>query len=703
MRKLSLFILMMLLPMLASADNVEINGIYYYLDAETKQAAVMPGNWDFWEGSVDDGRYSGEIIIPESVKYEDVNYSVTYISLAFYNCKGLTSVTIPNSVTTIGNDAFHGCTGLTSVTIPNSVTSIGNGAFERCTGLTSVTIPSGEIGKNAFEDCEGLTSVIVGDGVTYIGKNAFADCSNLASIVIGRGVSSIEGADVFYGCTSLISIDVAEENIYYTSVDDVLFTKDMTTLVYYPLAKNATSYSIPNGVTSIGKRAFGNCNSLTSVTFANSIISIGDYAFFECSGLTSVIIPDNVTTIGEFAFYGTPWNDNLPDGLIYLGKVLYRYNGKINNTGIEIEKGTVSICPRAFYCQSGLTSVTIPNSVTTIGGMAFSNCTGLTSVTIPNGVTTIGEEAFAYCTELTTVTFPNSIISIGSGAFKQTKLTDVYCYAEKVPKITLDVIYSYYTLNVATLHVPAGTIELYQAAEGWKMFKYIVEIDLEPVEKDETVDYGEGGDITEETNLTGTIVNNMYYNIGTDAGGYSAEDGCIIIAKETSDEQMAALEGLGISDEELKQNFTGIIFKVPAGSAKVTVTAETKGNMTLKVKVGKNETMEMGLSGKLKMEVPYNVSEESLVYIFAGTTDENASRGVQNAPEEKSLKIYGIEWEQTVKGDINGDGTVDAKDIVELVNYILGKLDEKAVDVNGDGVVNIADIVKIINIIMGGK
>ena len=212
-------------------------------------------------------------------------------------------------------------------------------------------------------------------------------------------------------------------------------------------------------MTSIGKRAFGNCNSLTSVTFANSIISIGDYAFFECSGLTSVIIPDNVTTIGEFAFYGTPWNDNLPDGLIYLGKVLYRYNGKINNTGIEIEKGTVSICPRAFYCQSGLTSVTIPNSVTTIGGMAFSNCTGLTSVTIPNGVTTIGEEAFAYCTELTTVTFPNSIISIGSGAFKQTKLTDVYCYAEKVPKITLDVIYSYYTLNVATLHVPAGTIE----------------------------------------------------------------------------------------------------------------------------------------------------------------------------------------------------------------------------------------------------
>ena len=158
----------------------------------------------------------------------------------------------------------------------------------------------------------------------------------------------------------------------------------------------------------------------------------------------------------------------------------------------------------------------------------------------------------------------------------------------------------------ATLYVHYGTKALYEATEGWKNFANIVEMEpevLEPVNDGDNVDYGEGGGITEGTDLSGTVVDNMFYSIGTDAGGFSSEEGCIVITNETSEEQMDELAGLGITDEELNQNFTGIIFKVPAGSGKVTVNAETTGNMTLTVKVGGSETVEMELEGKLKFHL----------------------------------------------------------------------------------------------------
>ena len=164
---LSLAVLLSL-PMLA--ERVEINGINYYLVAEIKEATVIAKR---------SGRYSGEIVIPESVEHEGTAYSVTSIrNKAFYGCSGLTSVTIPNSVTSIGNSVFYSCTSLTSVTIPNSVTSIGEAAFCGCSALTSVTIPNSvtSIGDWTFEGCSGLTSVTIPNSVTSIGMNAFRYC-----------------------------------------------------------------------------------------------------------------------------------------------------------------------------------------------------------------------------------------------------------------------------------------------------------------------------------------------------------------------------------------------------------------------------------------------------------------------------------------------------------------------------------------------
>ena len=253
---LSLAVLLSL-PMLAV--EVEVDGINYDLVAKVKQATVIAKS---------SGKYSGEVVIPESVEHEGTAYSVTSIGVeAFSGCSGLTSVTIPNSVTSIGEDAFYECRGLTSVTIPNSVTSIGWAAFFNCDGLTSVTIPNSvtSIGWFAFGYCSGLTSVTIGNSVTSIGDYAFLGCSGLTSVTIPNSVTSI-GEYAFRDCSGL------------------------------------TSVTIGNSVTSIGHHAFFACSALTSVTIPNSVTSIWWDAFNGCSGLTSVTIGKSVRSIDEEAF-----------------------------------------------------------------------------------------------------------------------------------------------------------------------------------------------------------------------------------------------------------------------------------------------------------------------------------------------------------------------------------------------------------------
>lgn len=273
MKKILLLTIVLLVPMLASADAIEIDGIYYNLIPKGLVAEVTSNP----------NKYSGDIVIPSNFVYDGVNYSVKTINgSAFYECSGLTSIIIPNSVTTIGGSAFQGC-GLTSVTIPNSVISIGKEAFEGCKFLKSVSIPSSlnSIDEDAFYGCNGLTSVYISDLTAWL-RISF---------------SSYESNPLVYASHLYLNNE---------EIIDLVIPNSVKYVDQYAFAgfKSLKSITIPNSVTTIGKSALSGCSGLTTLIIPNSVTSLGYNTFAYCIGLTSVTIPNSLTSISNYAFSG---------------------------------------------------------------------------------------------------------------------------------------------------------------------------------------------------------------------------------------------------------------------------------------------------------------------------------------------------------------------------------------------------------------
>lgn len=457
------------------------DGLKYFIkynspDGEESLAEII--GYDF------NSQENVDIIIPEYIEYEGVKYPVRTIGYtAFEHCDALTSVYIPNSITTIETGAFSCCEKLKYVEIPDSITVISDYVFSG-TGLTSIAIPESvtSIGSCAFFYCENLTSIKLPDSLTYLGDYAFYYCENLNSIKIpdlvttieqetfcGTGLTSIElpesliciGEAAFASCENLTSIEIPNS---VTTIKQQAFENSGLTSIKIPdsvitIEPSAFSYclfltdiELSNSLTCIDYSLFSGCERLETISIPSSVSIIQDWAFSSCSNLKEVIIEDGTDAImldsrmfsdmddSNISLYiGRNWEGGdfrnikqviFGSSVTYINDESFWGNENLLSVKFSDSLYNISIGEVAFgYCKA-LKSIELPQGLTTIGEYAFSGCSGIEYLELPNTLTTIGDGAFAVCKQIKSVNIPNSVTSIGYGAFS-------YC------------------LNLESLHIPS--------------------------------------------------------------------------------------------------------------------------------------------------------------------------------------------------------------------------------------------------------
>ena len=758
MKQKLLLLLVACLPIATNAYQAKIGKLYYNFNSSDKTATVT-----YKEQGGDVGTFindcSGDVDIPSEVTYNGDTYSVTSIGHgAFYGCKGITSVTIPNSVKTIVSYAFMGCDGITSITIPASVTSIGHVAFKGCSKLSSLIIGKSviSIDASAFGTCSGLTSIVVeSDNTVYDSRDncnaiiktkenemilgcinttipnsvtsivAFNDVYNLTSITIPNSVRHI-GDGAFAGCNGLTSID------------------------------------IPNSVTSIGQGAFQGCNGLTSVDIPNSVTTIGGSAFAYCSKLESVNLPENLAYLGKNAFEDTPWYNswyntwytNQPDGLLYYGKIAYIYKGQMpENTEIVIKDGTLGIGDDVFYYCTNLTKITLPDGLKVIGQQAFRNCS-IISVDIPNSVTDIGRSAFGSCYHLSSLKFGDNITTIGDYAFKSCPFSGPIIIPDKVISIgseafsycrgitSVKIGHSVKTIGrsafegcvkLEAISIPNSVTSIASGAFKCALKSVIID------QKEPLLMNGE--DLTDRSNATLYVPEGSaiayakadYWKDFKEIKEFPSEQkvGCsvendntatVTAASDPTEKEAVIPEIAVIDDEAYPVKAIGVeAFKDNTALSIVCIpkTIEKIGESAFSGCSGLNAIYSytedpIALDSKAAVRTRTNSDETSASAVFAEVNKASCILYVPKNCSDKYRAANGwkefqniVEMESKKPGDANNDTNVDSKDIDATIDYIMeGKTKDfifKNADVKVDNKINAADIVKIVNLITDPK
>ena len=426
-----------------------------------------------------------EYTIPDGV-------TMIYYS-AFQEDVDLVSVTIPNSVTSIRTSAFSCCFSLESIVLPNNLGNLDAGAFEGCrelrsatlstkynkipawcfsgcTSLESIVIPPNvrTIEDWAFEDCTSLSSVTLSEGLKTIAGSAFQACRSIPEITIPRTVTSI-GDGAFYRCTGLTNIFVDPSNSYYCDVDGVLYNKNQTTLLSYPLGNPRLSYDILPTTQTVTTKAFESCGPLEQLNIPSGVTTTGESAFANCKHLRSIFIPNTVTSMGRnaFGYCDSLRSVTLEDGLKVLAS--NAFGGCKSLVEVNFSSDLTTINEGAFRNCHALTKLTLPNSVSTIGQLAFYDCRNLTSINIPTSLTAITHSMLESC-KLTEVTIPAGVTSIDTYGLACSTMRIVNCLAETPPEVANSNCFSYGAYNYGTLLVPPASVEAYKSAPIWCNF-----------------------------------------------------------------------------------------------------------------------------------------------------------------------------------------------------------------------------------------
>lgn len=397
--------------------------------------------------------YSGNIVIPATVANGGTTYTVTAIgNKAFYQCAGLGTVTLPSTITHLGQYAFAK-SNIKSLYLPNSLTSIDDNAFWLCTELQSIIIPNSvtTLGLGTFTGCAKLASVTLSEKITEIGVSVFADCTSLTALHIPKNVQSIAGV-AFEGCTALRSITVDVSNAYFKAISGVLMSKDGLSIVRYPPARSADSYVVPEGVTRLGLYSFESA-SLSHVTLPSTLASMASFTFSK-SNIEELNIPSSLTYLESSSLWNCyrltavnvdPANTAYcsDEGVLYSGDktrlIIYPVarpnesysalsgvstivtNSFADNLYLRellLPEGAATIQMNAFENCHSLERVTMPSTLTSLAMDCFKDCAALKSIDIPDGVTAIPQDAFSGCSRLASARLGRSVKTISPGAFR---------------------------------------------------------------------------------------------------------------------------------------------------------------------------------------------------------------------------------------------------------------------------------------------
>lgn len=409
----------------AAAYDFEWAGIYYNITGNNTVEVTYSDR--------DNNTYSGSVSIPETVTNNGTEYSVTKIGEYAFQGSAVTSVSMPECITSIGQYACNECGSLETVVLPTNLDDFSGWCiFRNCRNLKNIAIPENvtEIPNGTFINCSSLAAITIPQGVSEIGSNAFYCCSSLTSIEIPEGVEYLY-EQVFYGCTALESVKLPQNLL---QIGNNCFYK----------CGALSDISLPSSIEIIAEGAFYNCENLASPTLPASLRTLGKSAFQYCRNITTIVLPDGVAYIPGLCFYGCSSLESvtIPESLTTLG------DGAFSS------------------CQS-LKAIKIPSKVTAIPDYCFFACSSLESVTIPEGVTTIGSGAFQSC-NLNALTLPSTITSIGNYAFgKNNNLQSIICSATIPPTLGDNAFSNGITPSIK---VPISSIAVYKQANGWKDF-----------------------------------------------------------------------------------------------------------------------------------------------------------------------------------------------------------------------------------------